>query len=259
MPDTQIVQSLTRGLAVIKSFSAERPRQTLSQVAEHTELARATVRRSLHTLIACGYAGTDGAQFWLTPKILELGYAYLSSLALPALAQPHLEVLSRSINESCSLSVLEGSDIVYVARTSVRRIMSANITIGTRFPAYATSMGRVLLAHLPRTQLDAYLRETTLTALTEHTITDPTRLRKEFKTVREEGWCIVDQELDIGLRSMAAPIHDAQGEVIGAVNVSTHIANHDEHSLHEKLLPALLDCCEAISADLQASQNFETH
>ncbi|MDK8846117.1 IclR family transcriptional regulator C-terminal domain-containing protein [Corynebacterium sp. MSK297] len=256
MSDTQIVQSLTRGLAVIKSFSGERPRQTLSQVATHTGLARATVRRSLHTLISCGYASTDGVEFWLTPKILELGYAYLSSLGLPALAQPHLEALSRRIDESCSLSVLEGADIVYIARTAVRRIMSANITIGTRFPAYATSMGRVLLAHLPRTQLDAYLRDTPLTAITERTITDPALLRKELKTIREEGWCIVNQELDVGLRSMAAPIYDAHGTVIGAVNISTQIANHDEHSLHENLLPALLDCCEDISSDLEASQNF---
>lgn len=256
MPESQTVQSLTRGLAVIRSFSAECPRQTLSQVAAHTELARATVRRSLHTLIACGYADTDGTEFWLSPKILELGYAYLSSQGLPALAQPHLEALSRTIDESCSLSVLEGSDIVYVARASVRRIMSANITIGTRFPAYATSMGRVLLAHLPRPQLDRYFHETTLTPLTEHTITDVAQLRAELTTVRNEGWCIVDQELDIGLRSLAAPIHDAHGTVIGAVNVSTQIANHDERSLHETLLPALLDSCEEISADVQASQRF---
>ena len=169
--DVQLVQSLTRGLAVIRAFSGARPRQTLAQVAESTGLPRATVRRFLHTLVAEGYASSDGTVFWLTPKTLELGFSYLSSLGLPAIAQPHLDGLSRTLNESSSLTVLDGSDVVYVARAAADRIMSVNITIGTRFPAYATSMGRVLLADLPSAQLDAYLAGTALEPITPETVT----------------------------------------------------------------------------------------
>lgn len=250
------VQSLTRGLAVIRAFDGEHPRQTLAQVAERTQLARATARRFLYTLTSEGYAATDGTEFWLTPKILELGYAYLSSLGLPTIAQPHIEQLSHATGESCSLSVLDGSDVVYVARTAVRRIMATNITIGTRFPAYATSMGRVLLADLSDAKLGDYLSTTPLEAITPRTISDESELRSVLDKVRRDGWCIVNQELELGLRSIAGPVRNRAGHVVAAVNVSTQVAMHDEDELNNVFLPELLRTCEAISRDLM---NVEAH
>ena len=250
----QTVQSLVRGLAVIRAFDAQHPRRTLAQVADATGLARATTRRFLHTLIAEGYAATDGAEFWLTPKMLELGYAYLSSLGLPTIAQPHLEALSRTLNESCSLSVLDGSDVVYVARSAASRIMSVNITIGTRFPAHATSMGRVLLAGLDDAQIDEYLADP-LEPITPSTITDPDTLRSALRNIRDAGWCVVDQELEAGLRSIAAPVRDSTGKTVAAVNVSTHVAAHPYEQLVDNLLPQLLNTAEAITRDLMATHN----
>lgn len=248
------VQSLVRGLAVIRTFNAEQPRQTLSHVSEATGLARATARRFLHTLVDLGYAATDGSEFWLTPQILELGYSYLSSLSLPALAQPRLEELSRTIGESSSLSVRDGKDVVYVSRVPVRRIMTVAITIGTRFPAWATSMGRVLLADLSADELDDYLASTTLERLTARTITEEDTLREEIAAVREQGWSIVDQELEPGLRSLAAPVIDPSGHAVAAINVSTQTASYDLERLTGTILPEVLNTAALISADLAAQR-----
>lgn len=243
------VQSLTRGLAVIRSFSGEHPRRTLTQVAEDTGLARATARRFLHTLVGEGYARTDGTWFWLSPKILELGFAYLSSLGLPDIAQPHLEALSQDLNESCSLSVLDGVEVVYVARTAVSRIMSTNITIGTRFPAYATSMGRVLLAHVSPEALDTYFERAALEPLTPHTLVDERKLRSLLFDVRLDGLCIVDQELETGLRSIAAPVLDPEGVALGAINVSTHASRYTFEEIEQTIGPKLQTTAEHIAAD----------
>lgn len=250
MADSPHVQSLSRGLAVIRTFNAERPRQTLAEVAEATGLARATARRFLHTLVTEGYADTDGSEFWLTPAILELGYYYMSGLGLPAIAQPHLERLSRVTQESCSLSVLDGNEVVYVGRVPVRRIMTVNITIGTRFPAHATSMGRVLLAGLSEEELDEYFASTERAALTPRTTIDETPLRSTLASVRESGWCLVDQELEPGLRSLAAPVFDAKNRVVAAVNISTQSATHSVENIMDHLLPELLATCRAISEDV---------
>ena len=178
MADTPVVQSLARGLNVIHSFNDERRRQTLAQVAEVTGLARATARRFLHTLVAEGYARTDGSDFWLTPRVLELGYSYLSSLGLPDISQPHLRELSTKLDESCSVSVLDRDTVVYIARAAAHRIMSTNITIGTRFPAHATSMGQVLLADLTPAELDEYFATTApLEQVTPHTLVSQDALR----------------------------------------------------------------------------------
>lgn len=248
------VQSLARGLAVIRTFGANRPRQTLAQVAEATGFARATARRFLHTLVDLGYAATDGHEFWLTPQILELGHSYLSGLELPAIAQPRLEELSRTVGESSSLSVLDGVDVVYVSRVPVRRIMTVAITIGTRFPAHATSMGRVLLAGAEPAELDAYFAASDMPALTPRTLVDEAAVRAELDRVREQGWCLVDQELEPGLRSMAAPVRDPSGRVVAAVNVSTQTAAHDVDDLHRDILPPLLDAARLITADIAAVQ-----
>ncbi len=254
--ETPNVQSLVRGLAVIRTFSADRPRQTLAQVAEATGLARATARRFLHTLVSIGYAGTDGTEFWLTPRVLELGYSYMSGLGLPALAQPRLEELSLRVNESSSLSVLDGPDVVYVNRVPVRRIMTVSITIGTRFPAYATSMGRVLLSGLGEEELDEYFATTELVSLSPATIADEARLRQEIGQIRDQGWAIVDQELEPGLRSLAAPVHSPEGRIVAAVNISTQTAVHDLDGLYRAFLPSLIDTARQISTDLAATELF---
>lgn len=249
-PSPDHVQSLGRGLAVIRSFDAEHPRRTLSEVATATDLTRATARRFLHTLVELGYMRTDGTQFWLTPRVLELGYSFLSSLSLPDLAGPHLEALAERVRESTSVSILDGHDIVYVARVPVSRIMTVSINIGTRFPAYATSMGRVLLADLDDAALGDHLDRLELTPLTDTTVTTKRQLRAELAQVRADGFCIVDQELEHGLRSMAAPIRDRHGAVVAAVNISTHAARYTLREVHDSLIPALLATSAAIEHDL---------
>lgn len=244
------VQSFARGLSVIRSFSAESPDQTLSEVANKTGLSRATARRFLHTLADLGYAVNIDSRFQLTPRVLELGTSYLSALSLPSVAQPRLEVLSRQVGESSSMSVLEGTDIIYVCRVPVRRIMTVNITIGTRFPAYATSMGRVLLASRPEEELDELLAAAPPEQLTTRSLTSAAAVREEIDLTRERGWAMVDQELEPGLRSLAVPITNAQGEVVAAINVSTQSASHSVEDIRKLVLPQLLETAQTISTDL---------
>ncbi|TWP50461.1 helix-turn-helix domain-containing protein [Lentzea tibetensis] len=251
---SEFVQSLDRGLAVIKAFDAEHPSLTLSDVARITGLTRAAARRFLLTLVELGYVRTDGKLFSLRPRILELGYAYLSSLTLPEVAQPHMEKLVAAVRESCSMSVLDGDEVVYVARVPTKRIMTVSIDVGTRFPAYATAMGRVLLAAQPGDQLDAYLRDARLKPLTRNTIIDPAVLRDTLKAVREQGWALVDQELEEGLRSIAVPVHDASGQVIAAVNTSAHANRGNATSVLEDLLPQLRATTKLIEEDLSSSK-----
>ena len=251
--EPHFVQSLERGLAVIRAFDARHPELTLSEVARICDLTRAAARRFLLTLTDLGYVRTDGRLFSLTPRVLELGYAFLSSLSLPEVAEPHLERLVAEVHESSSMSVLDGDDIVYVARVPTRRIMTVAINVGTRFPAYATSMGRVLVANLPDEQVEAYLGRVALEPLTGRTITSADALRSELKRVRERGYAIVDQELEEGLRSMAAPVHDRTGAVVAAVNVSVHASRTSAGVLRDTLLPPLLAATRAIDADLRVT------
>ena len=249
--DRQFVQSLERGLSVIRALSAPEP-QTLSDVARATGLTRAASRRFLLTLQQLGYVHLSGTRFALTPQVLELGYAYLSSLTLPEVAQPHLERLVEEIHESSSVSVLDGTDVVYVARVPTRRIMRVAISVGTRFPAYATSMGRVLLAGLEPVALESVLSRTDLVALTAETIHEPVALRAELDRVRAQGYALVDQELEAGLRSVAAPIRSRARDVVAAINVSTH-ATRPVADVTSALLPPLLATAEAIERDLAAA------
>ena len=246
------VHSLERGLSVIRCFSDERPRLTLSEVARQTGLSRASARRSLLTLQTLGYVSSDDRQFFLTPRVLTLGYAYLSSLSFADVAQSHLADLANEVHESCSASVLEGVDIVYVARAATKRIMTISLSVGTRLPAYATSMGRVLLAALPDDQLNAYLDQGTLAPLTERTIVDRDQLSAELARTRTRGWCLVDQELEDGLRSVAVPVHDASGRVVAAVNTSAHATRVPLTTLQKSFLAKLKDCAAAIDAELWA-------
>ncbi|MDV7087850.1 IclR family transcriptional regulator [Rhodococcus opacus] len=250
LPSPDYVQSLARGLAVIRCFDNRNQRRTLSDVARATDLTRATARRFLLTLVELGYVATDGSAFWLTPRVLELGYSYLSSLSLPEVAQPHLERLSHKVHESSSVSILDGADIVYVARVPVSRIMTVGITIGTRLPAYATSMGRVLLAGLPDDELDAYLEKLDIQRLTERTITARDDLKAAILAVRADGICVLDQELEAGLRSMAAPIRNASGLTVAAVNISTPAARYSLEDLHSDLIPSLRVTATDIEQDL---------
>jgi IclR family pca regulon transcriptional regulator len=251
---TDYVQSLERGLAVIKAFGAERPQLTLSEVARATGLPRAAARRFLLTLVELGYVRTDGRLFSLRPRVLELGYAYLSSLSLPEIARPHLEALAAQVHESCSVSVLDGDEIVYIARMPVHRIMTVAINVGTRFPAYATSMGRVLLAAQPEDWLGDYLARTELKPFTRRTITDPARLRAVLARVRSQGFAFVDQELEEGLRSIAVPLRDANGMVIAAMNISTHASRGTPATVCKELLTPLLDTARLLEEDLRSAQ-----
>ena len=246
------VQSVQRALAVITAFDAEHPELSLADVSRRTGLNRAAARRFLHTLAALGYVRTDDRLFALTPRVLELGYAYLSSLRLPEIAEPHLKELSRTIRESCSVSVLDGRDVVYVARAETRRIMNVRIAVGTRFPAYATSMGRVLLAALPKDRLEEYLDDVELVPLTGRTITTRDDLVAVLDTVRGQGYAVVDQELELGLRSIAAPIVGRDQEVVAAVNVSTSSGLHGQDPIPQ-IVPRLLSTAQRISADLRVA------
>jgi IclR family transcriptional regulator, pca regulon regulatory protein len=245
------VQSLERGLAVIRAFDADHPQLTLTDVARRTGLTRAAARRFLLTLADLGFVRTDRRLFSLTPRVLELGYAYLSSQTLPEVAEPHLERLVAEVHESSSVSVLDGCDVVYVARVATSRIMRVAINVGTRFPAYVTSMGRVLLAGLPPAELDAYFARVDLEPLTARTTTSEQQLRSVLATVRRQGYAIVDQELEEGLRSVAAPIHDGAGRVVAAVNVSAHASRTSLKEMRSRLVPPLLETAKKIEADLR--------
>jgi IclR family transcriptional regulator, pca regulon regulatory protein len=243
------VQSLERGLAVIGAFDAEHPELTLSEVAAATGVTRAAARRFLLTLAELGYVRSEGRYFSLTARVLELGYAYLSSLSLPQIAEPHLESLVAEVNESSSVSVLNGTDVVYVARVPTSRIMTVVISVGTRFPAYATSMGRVLLAGLPDDQLESYLAGVRLEPLTSRTISSVAALRGELARVRGQGFALVNQELEDGLRAIAVPVRDRAGKVIAAVNVSAHASRTSLEVMRRDLLPPLQKTAGRIESD----------
>jgi len=250
--NSEFVQSLDRGLAVIRAFGPDRERLSLSEVARATGLTRAAARRFLLTLVKLGYVRNEGREFSLRPRVLELGYAYLSGLALPEVAAPHLEELVAKLHESSSISVLDGHHIVYVVRVPTKRIMTVAISVGTRFPAFATSMGRVLLAALPDDQFERYLAEAEFEQLTARTVTDPGRLRAIVREVARQGYAIVDQELEEGLRAVAAPVRGGAGVGTAAINVSAHASRVSMAAMRSEILPALLETVRQIEADLQA-------
>jgi IclR family pca regulon transcriptional regulator len=245
------VKSLERGLAVIRAFDAEHTEMRLSEVAQATGLTRAAARRFLLTLVELGYVRHDDGRFSLRPRVLDLGYSYLSGLSFQEIAQPHMESLVREVNESSSISVLDDLDVVYVVRVPTRRIMTITLAVGTRLPAYATSMGRVLLASLPPAELEARLRKVKLEPLTPHTVRSKKELREAIERAREEGFAMVDQELEQGLRSAAVPIADADGRV-AALNVSVHASRAGMDELREQFVPKVLETARAIERDARA-------
>ena len=247
---TDFMQGFAKGLVVIESFNESDRRMSVSAMAQRTGLDRATARRCLLTLHALGYAGYDGKYFWLTPRTLKLGHAYLQSTALPDLVQPHLEKLTALTGESASVSVLDGTEIVYVARSSQRRVMTINLNPGSRLPAYCSSMGRVLLAALPMSEAVAILEASELTQVTPFTKTELGELVSTLGQVARQGYAVIDQELEKGLCSIAVPLFNASGAVVAAVNVGAHIARSPVSALVETCLPLLIETQEALRGSL---------
>lgn len=238
--DRDTMTGLAKGLAVIESFGPDRPRQSITEVATATGLDRATARRCLLTLAQHGYADWDGKFFTLTPRILRLGTAALASMPLPQIVQPALDALSEEIGESTSVSILDGAEIVYVARAAQRRIMSIALMPGSRLPAYCTSMGRVLLAALPEPEMRRILGPHPLPARTPRTLTDPDRIADCIATVRLQGHALIDQEVELGLRSLAVPLLNARGKVVAALNVGTAATAMTVDDLADRFLDRLL-------------------
>ncbi|GAA3076876.1 IclR family transcriptional regulator domain-containing protein [Streptosporangium carneum] len=242
----EYLQSLARGLAVLVSLGSARGGLPLAGAARVTGLPRATVRRAILSLERLGYAAAEGARFVLLPKVLELGYAHLSSRTLQEVIQPHLADLVARVRESASVAMLSGDEVVYVARVPVTSIMSVDITVGTRFPAYATSMGRVLLAGLPDDRLSAITPQ----PLTGHTVTSSAELAAAVRRARNDGYALVDQELEDGVRSVAVPLHDRNGRVVAALNVATHVSRATVDDLLRDVLPVLTETAARITNDL---------
>ncbi len=237
--ERDMVSGLKNGLDVIEAFDDRRPRLSLTDVAQITGLSRAAARRYLLTLTRLGYAEHDGKFFSLTPKVLRLGYAYLSSTSLPARIQPFLERVSEATGESSSAAVLDDTEVVYIARSATRRIMSIGLGIGSRLPAFCTSLGRAILAWKDPDWLDAYFRRVPLEPLTPRTLTDETAVRAALEEVRRRGYAIVDEELELGLRSMAVPVQNAKGEVVCAINISIQASRMTADELVAEALPVL--------------------
>jgi len=241
------VQSFARGLEVIRSFSAAAPQQTLSEVAAASGLTRAGARRILLTLQTLGYVESDGRLFRLTPRILDLGFAYLSSMPIWDLAEPTMEALVDQLHESCSAAVLDGRDIVYVLRVHTHKIMSTNLGVGSRLPAFWTSMGRMLLAGQSDDQVQALLDGLPRRVLTPYTLTRDEDLLAAVRQARTQGWCLINQELEEGLISIAAPLRNRAGETVAALNISGQANRTSAEMMQTQLLPPLLKAAETIS------------
>ena len=238
--DPNFMMSLARGLLVIQAFSERRLQLSISQLSKRTMLSRASVRRCLHTLSKLGFAGTDdGRSFYLRPRVLALGHSYLSSMPLATAAQPILEHLSQILHESCSIALLDGTEIVYVARANVTRIMAIDLGVGTRLPAFCTSMGRVLLANLPANELESVLPKIEFKRFTDRTVTSVEKLRQVLAAVKREGHAIIDQELELGLRSMAVPVRNPAGRAVAAINVGAHGQRVSIQDMRTRFLPYL--------------------
>jgi IclR family pca regulon transcriptional regulator len=249
-PRKAFVRSLERGLSVVMAFDADHPKLSLSDVARITRLDRAAARRFLYTLVELGYMRIEGRHFSLRPKLLELGHAYLSTLRLPEISEPHLRVLSDAVHESSYVSIREDNENICVAHIPVRRIWTATITVGTRLPLLATASGRVLLADLEEAELRGFLKRHRLKPVTPFTKHDPKEVEAEISRVREQGWAFVDQELEVGLRVVAAPIRNPQGRAVAAVSVSTLAALTTPEVVLRDFLPPVLSAAAAIETDL---------
>ena len=250
--DPNFMTSLARGLSVIQAFSQHSPQMTISQVSVRTGLSRAAVRRCLYTLNKLGFVGAeDGQRFSLRPRILSLSHSYTSSNWLAHAAQPVLDQLSHLLHESCSVATLDGDEIVYVARANVARLMAVDLGVGSRLPAYCTSMGRVLLAHLLNDEFEQYLARVTLHRYTRRTATSADKLRAAIRNIQRTGFAMVDQELEVGLRSLAVPVKSATGRVIAAMNVGAQAQRMPLHEIHSRFLPQLQAAAHELTLTLR--------
>lgn len=239
LTDPSFMTSLARGLAVLRAFSDSRRALTIAQISQKTGIPRAAVRRCLHTLKQLGYAEAEMNNFSLRPKVLTLGYSYLSSTPLAVSSQPYLNNVSQALHESCSLAVLDEGEVLYIARSATSRVMSVALNAGSRLPAYCTSLGRVMLAHLEPAELDAYFAKTPLRAMTERTVVSQKKLRQILATVRQNGYAINDEELELGLRSIAVPVRGASGKVLAALNVGAQASRVSTAQMEQEFLPVL--------------------
>jgi IclR family transcriptional regulator, pca regulon regulatory protein len=246
------VQSLDRGLAVMRAFSGDRPHLTLTEVAREAGITRAAARRFLLTLVDLGYVASNGREFSLRPRVLELGYAYLSSMTLPEIAQPHLEALVEKVRESSSIAVLDGDHVVDITRVRAPGILVVAVPVGTRFPVHASSKGRVLLANLPPDELSRRLAGIRFDRLTSRTVVNKARFREILAEVRAQGYAIADQELEDGLRSIAVPIRDATGKAIAGANISAYANRVTVQDMERRILPELRAAVVEIESDLRA-------
>ncbi len=251
MQETDFVSGFARGLKVIEAFGETTPKLAIADVAKLTGLDRATARRCLLTLAELGYADYDGKFFTLTPKILRLGHAYLSATPLPHVVQPFLDKLSEDVHQSASASVLDGTEVVYIARASQKRVMSINLMPGSRLPAYCASMGRVLLAAMPEDEARALLKQSTLKAFTPRTKTDPALLMDELARVRAQGYAVIDQELELGLCSIAVPLENDRGRVVAALNIGAPAASVPASEMAERYLEPLRNVARLLKSLLR--------
>jgi IclR family transcriptional regulator, pca regulon regulatory protein len=248
--DKEFMLTLAKGLAVLGSFGRHRPTMTLAQAAQAVDLSRATARRVLHTLVGLGYVEQNGRQFALSPRIMRLGFAYISSQSWVDRAAPLMKALSERFHESCSAAILEGTEIIYVARIPARRIMSATLAVGSRLPAFHSSMGRIQLGFLDAAEIWRRLKSVRFEPLTPATIIDLQALHERIRDDRRQGFSIVDEELERGLRSIAVPVVDRDGQCIGAINLSTHSTRTTRNALRETFLPELKSVAEQVSASI---------
>ena len=247
LTDPSFMTSLARGLAVIKAFSDQRRAMTIAQLSHKTGIPRAAVRRCLYTLKQLGYADAEANNFYLKPKILSLGYSYLSSTPLTISAQPALNEISRKLNESCSLGVLEDHEVIYISRSQSSRVMSVALNAGSRIPAYCSSMGRVLLSTFSEDELSTYFSATRMVAFTDRTVTDESQLRDILNDVRQRGYAVVEEELEIGLRSIAVPVRGASGMPVAALCIGAQVGRADRTQLEQGFLPLLLNTASELS------------
>jgi IclR family transcriptional regulator, pca regulon regulatory protein len=250
--DPNFMTSLARGLIVIQAFSQQNPQMTISQLSVRTGLSRAAVRRCLYTLTKLGFAGAeDGSRYSLRPRMLTLSHTYTASNTLTSAAQPILERMSAALRESFSVATLDGEDIVYVARTTVNRVMAVDLHIGSRLPAYCTSMGRILLAYLPTEQLEQYLSRVVLTAHTPRTITSIDRLRLILRNIRRNGYALCDQEYEVGLRSLAVPVFTSSGRCVATINLSGNAPRLSALEMQTRFLPHLRNAANELAVFLR--------
>ena len=250
--DPNFMTSLARGLAVIRGFSQEQRRLSIAQLSQKTGIPRAAVRRVLYTLGRLGYvASDDGRQYALQPRLLNLGHAYLSSTPLVIVAQPFLDRVSEAVgDESCSLAILEGDDILYLARSVTSRIISISLNVGSRLPAYATSIGLVLLASLAKPDLDSYLARVRIVRFTDRTPASPAALRRLLDDVREQGYAMADQLMEVGVVSIAVPVRDLSGRVVAGINVIAQTGRNPAGDLPARCLPPLRAAAEMLASQL---------